>query len=63
MSCLNSASRAKRVDPNRAEKMAARILIGVERSERTRKYATENLYHNCQTVTLMAAAFTRAAER
>lgn len=59
---LELANGPKGIDPDRAEKMAAWILIGVERGEGPGQDAAENLYDNCEAVTFMAAAFARAAE-
>src|SRR5262249_51186305 len=59
---LEFARRSECIDANRAKEMTARILIGVERSHRAGEHTTKNLHENRETVSLVAAAFTRSTE-
>src|SRR5262249_22657392 len=59
---LEFTCRSERIDANRAKETTGRILICVERGHRAGQHTTKNLHENRETVSLVAAAFTRSAE-
>ena len=60
---LEFICRPKRIDAQRTEEMTAGVLIGIKRSRRPRQHAAKDFDENCKPVALVAAAFTRPAER
>ena len=54
--------RTKGIDTNGAEKMAARILIGIERGQSAGQNPAENFYKDRQAVSLVTAVIPRATE-